>query len=284
MNFPVSRVMSRALLTALCLLAVPSFAQLKLPVLSPGAKLTQTVGLTDITIEYSSPAVKGRKIFGGLVPLDQVWRTGANHATNITFSQPVIVGETPVPAGTYAFFAIPGAKTWTLILNKSADQWGNYEYKQEADVVRVSVTPQAIPNRERLAYVVSNFTNEIANIDLEWEKVRVTLVVKLKTAEQAAANIKQAGESAWVPMMQAARYFLDAKDFAAGLGAIEKSILVQETWVNTWVKAQLLAGSGKYKDALVLAEKAQAMGAKIPADDFYAADDIKKALTEWKGK
>ena len=276
--------MSRQLMSLLCLLAAPAFAQLKLPVLSPGAKVSQTAGLTDITIEYSSPAVKGRKIWGGLLPLDQVWRAGANHATNITFSQPVVVGDTQVPAGTYGFFAIPGAKTWTLVLNKTADQWGSGDYKKENDVVRVTVTPVAIPNRERLVFLITNFTNDAASIDLEWEKVRVTLPVKLKTAEQAAANIKAAGDGAWQPMNQAARYYLEAKDFPAGLAAIDKSIGIQETWQNSWVKAQLLAGSGKFKDALPFAQKAEDLGSKVPPADFFDADNIKKALTEWKGK
>lgn len=273
----------RSLLGLLCLLSLPAFAQLKLPSLSPGAKVSATAGLTDIAIDYSSPAVKGRKIWGALVPFDQVWRAGANHATNITFSQPVQIGETAVPAGTYSFFAIPGAASWTLVLNKTADQWGSTDYKKEADLVRVTVKPQAIPNRERLTYLISNSTNETVGIDLEWEKVRVTLPVTLKTTEQAEANIKTAGDSAWQPMNNAARYYLEAKDYAKGLAAVEKSIAVQETWLNTWVKAQLLAGSGKTKDAYALAEKAQTLGQKTP-DDFYAAADVKKALTEWKGK
>ncbi len=276
--------MTRQLTALLCLFAVPAFAQLKLPALSPAAKLSQTVGLTDIGIEYSSPAVKGRKIYGGLVPLDKVWRAGANRATNITFSQPVEIGGVAVPAGAYAYFAIPGAKSWTLILNKSADQWGTGAYQQEADVVRVTATPQAIPNRERLAFFVTNFTNDTANIDLEWEKVRVTLPVKLKTGEQAEANIKAAAEGAWQPMNQAARYYLEAKDYAKGLAAIDKSIATQETWLNTWVKAQLLAGSGKFKDALPFAQRAQELGEKVPPESFFYAADIKKALTEWKGK
>jgi Protein of unknown function (DUF2911) len=276
--------MKRYLFAALCCLALPAFAELKLPALSPSAKVVQTIGLTDITIDYSSPAVKGRKIWGGVVPMDQVWRAGANHSTNITFSAPVVVGEKTLAAGTYSYFVIPGAKSWTLVLNELHDQWGSGDYNKEKDVVRITVTPQAIPNRERLVYLITNFTNDSANIDLEWEKVRVTLPVKLKTVEQASANIKTAAETAWQPMNQAARYYLESKDYGNGLAAVDKSIATQETWFNTWVKAQLLAGSGKYKDAYPLAEKAQMLGAKVPAGQFFYADEIKKALTEWKGK
>lgn len=267
----------------LCLVASSSFAQLKLPALSPDAKVIQTAGLTTITIDYSSPAVKGRKIWGGLVPLDKVWRAGANKATTITFSEAVTVGDKEVAAGTYGFFAIPGAAQWTLILSKQNGLWGSDEYAQEHDVVRVTSKPTAIPNRERLAYAVTNFTNEAANIDLEWEKVRVTMPVKLKTAEQAQANIKKLSENPSGPFTQAARYFLEAKDYANALVYADKSIATEETWINTWVKAQILAGQGKFKEALPLAEKAQELGNKKPENFFYAAD-VKKALTDWKGK
>lgn len=275
--------MQLRLVGLLCLLASPALAQLKLPPLSPEAKVVQNVGLTTITIDYSSPAVKGRKIWGALVPMDKVWRAGANHSTTIAFTQPVVIGDKELAAGTYGFFAIPGAASWTLIVSKTNELWGSDEYKPENDVVRVTVKPTAIPNRERLVYLVTNFTNETANIDLEWEKVRVTLPVKLKTADQAAANIKAAMETEWQPMNNAARYALENKDYANGLIYVDKSIATKETWFNVWVKAQLLAGSGKKADALALAEKAQTLGSQTPEKFFYAAD-VKKALTEWKGK
>ncbi len=275
--------MKLLLVGLLTLLASPAFAQLKLPPLSPEAKVVQNVGLTTITIDYSSPAVKGRKIWGGLVPMDKVWRAGANQSTTINFTQPVVIGDKEVAAGTYGFFTIPGAASWTLIVSKANELWGSDDYKPENDIVRVTVKPTAIPNRERLVYLVTNFTNETANIDLEWEKVRVTLPVKLKTADQAATNIKAAIDGAWQPMNSAARYALENKDYANALIYVDKSIAAQETWFNTWVKAQILAGSGKKADALVLAQKAQTLGEQKPDGFFYAAD-VKKALTEWKGK
>jgi hypothetical protein len=275
---------TKVIVAACCLVASAAFAQkLDLPAKSPAAKLTQTVGLTDITIEYSSPAVKGRKIWGALVPYKEVWRTGANQATRFTFSKDVIIADKPVPAGTYAFFAIPGDKQWTLILNKEAFQGGSFGYKQEQDVLRVDVKPAAVPMRERLAYAVTNFTDDTAQIDLEWEKLRVSLPVKLKTAEQAAANIKEATDNNWQPMNAAARYLLYNKDYAGALEKVEKSIAIRETWLNTWVKAQALAGQGKYKDAYPLAEKAKSLGDQTPKE-FFFAEDVKKALAEWKNK
>ncbi|MFT3708631.1 MAG: DUF2911 domain-containing protein [Archangium sp.] len=273
----------RLFASILAVVSCTAFAQLKLPSLSPEAKLVQTAGLTTITIDYSAPAVKGRKIWGALVPLDKVWRTGANHCTTINFSEAVTIADKEVAAGTYGFFAIPGAQQWTLIVSKQNDIWGSDDYKPENDVVRVAVKPAAIANRERLSYQITNFTNEAANIDLEWEKVRVTLPVKLKTADQASANIKKLSENPSGQLTQAARYFLEAKDYANALTYADKSIAVEETWLNTWVKAQTLAAQSKFKEALPLAEKAQTLGNQKPENFFFAAD-VKKALTDWKGK
>lgn len=264
--------------------ATPALAQLELPRPSPFAKVVQTVGLTEITVDYSSPAVKGRKIWGGLVPYDKMWRAGANSATKVTFSRDVKVDGKPVAAGSYALFIIPGKATWTVVLNKDANQNAlGREYKQDHDAVRVTVKPQAVPHRERLAYLVLDFSDEKATLAMEWEKVRVGVPIELATAEQAAANIKNATETDWRMWNSAARYLLETKkDYDAGLALVEKSLAEKEDWYNLFTKAQLLAGKGRYKDAYVLAEKAQALGAK--AEVFFLEDEVKKALAEWKGK
>src|SRR5712692_11690500 len=167
------------LIAWLCLASWPAAAQLQLPRPSPQAKVSQTVGLTEISVEYSSPTVKGRKIWGALVPFGEVWRTGANQATKVTFSKDVTVGDTAVPAGSYALFAIPDQKAWTLILNKNFNQNGAFAYKKELDVARVQVQPKAIAHRERLAYLVSDFTDDAASLDLVWAKVRGSPPIKL---------------------------------------------------------------------------------------------------------
>ena len=277
---------------ALCLLAVGLVATpfsaraqlLELPKPSPNAKLTQTVGLTDITVEYSSPAVKGRTIWGGLLPWGDLWRAGANMATKVTFSKDVTFGTTPLPAGSYAFFLIPAQTgNWTVILNKDFNQPGAMNYKKELDVLRMEVTPAAIPLRERLAYEVLDFDNAQATLAMEWEKVRIAIPIKLATDAQVDANLKTYDDSSFGPYNQAARYQLEQKkDFDAGLNLVEKSLRVKEDWTNTWTKAQLLAAKGKYKDALPLAQKAQQLGEKAPR--FYAAEEIKKAIAEWKTK
>ncbi|HSM52087.1 MAG TPA: DUF2911 domain-containing protein, partial [Thermoanaerobaculia bacterium] len=138
--------MKKNLALALALVALggasAALAQLELPRASPKATVMQQVGLTDVTIAYARPGVKGRTIWGDLVPYGQVWRTGANEATTITFSTDVKVAGTAVPAGTYGLFTLPGEKEWTVILNKAAKQWGAYEYKPEEDLLRIPVQPQ----------------------------------------------------------------------------------------------------------------------------------------------
>jgi Protein of unknown function (DUF2911) len=269
--------------------STPALAQpLDLPRPSPFAAVKQTVGLTEITVDYSSPGVKGRKIWGGLVPYDKMWRAGANSATKVTFSRDVKIDGKPVPAGSYSLWVIPSAKgAWTIILNKNPNQGGvGTDYKQDLDLLRVQVKPQPIPSRERLAYLIADFTDDAAQLQLEWEKVRLSLPIQLATAEQAAANIKSATDGAWRPWNSAARYMLETKkDFDAGLVLVERSIAIKEDWLNLWTKAQLLAGKKNFKEAYALAEKAKAMGDKLEKQaDFFFAEEVKKALGEWKGK
>jgi len=280
-------MISRALrLAVLCTaLSSPALAQqLELPRPSPNAKVVQTVGLTDITVEYSSPGVKGRKIWGVLVPYDKVWRAGANAVTKVTFSRDVTIVGKPVPAGSYALFVIPGKTTWTVALNKDLNQPGTGAgYKQEQDLLRVLVKPQSIPMRERLAYEIRDFSDAQATLVLEWERVRLAVPIVLGTDAQVAASLKTFAEEEWRPWNNAARYELESKkDYDAGLELVEKSLQKRETWLNVWTKAQLLAAKGRYKEAYPLAQKANELGEKSPP--FFFADEVKKALADWKGK
>jgi len=148
--------------------------------ISPKAEVEQTVGFTKITIDYSRPGVKGRKIWGGLVPYNVVWRAGANEATKITFSTDVKIDGKKLKAGSYGFFAIPGQKTWVLIFNKVANQWGAFEYNDVEDALRIEVTP--IQNncwQEWLAYTISKSSDNKAVVMLEWEKLKVPFNVEV---------------------------------------------------------------------------------------------------------
>jgi hypothetical protein len=148
--------------------------------ISPKASITQTVGFTDITISYSRPGVKGRKIWGGLVPYDKVWRAGANEATKITFSTDVKVEGKKLSAGSYSFFAIPGKSDWTLIFNKTADQWGAFEYNEAEDAFRFTVKPEKGNFTEWLRYEITRTSDNTATISLLWENLKVPFKVEVK--------------------------------------------------------------------------------------------------------
>ena len=163
---------------ALALLAVlPLAAQAPKIRQSPAASVSLDLGLTKVEIAYHRPAVKGRVIWGGLVPYGQVWRAGANEATTISFSGPVKVAGHEVPAGTYGFFAIPGKDRWTLILSRNATQWGAFKYKASEDLIRFEAVPQAAPMQEWLAYTMDLQDQASARVTLSWEKVAVSFPV-----------------------------------------------------------------------------------------------------------
>jgi len=167
----------------LALFTGESYSQKKEEVrISPKAAVEQTVGYTVIRIEYSRPGVKGRKIWGGLVPYDVVWRAGANEATKITFATDVKINGKKLKAGSYGFFAIPTSKNWTLIFNKIADQWGAFEYNDVEDALRIEVTPEKDDDfwQEWLAYTITRTSDNNAVIRLEWEKLKVPFNVEVE--------------------------------------------------------------------------------------------------------
>lgn len=165
-------------------------AQNKNPVVkvSPVASVSQTIGFTDVTINYCRPGVKGRKIWGGLVPYNKVWRAGANAATKFTFSKDVTINGNKLAAGSYAFFALPTQNEWTLIFNKVADQWGlDYDKNKDKDVLKINVKPVEHDFQEWLEYNFSNMDvqkagmKNSANVNLDWEKLRVSFKIETNT-------------------------------------------------------------------------------------------------------
>jgi hypothetical protein len=272
-------------LAALMLMAPPASAQIKLPRVSQHAVVTQTIGLTDVTITYSRPGVKGRTIWGDLVPYDKVWRTGANEATEIAFSRDVTIEGKPLPAGTYSLHTIPGKTSWTVIFNKKAEQWGSYEYDAAQDALRVQVTPTSGPNVEWMQFSFPDVANDSAKCELAWEKLRVTFSVGADTNNQALADIRKSlsGEvKEWnVPFGAASFAFANNMNTPEAMGWIDQSIAIKETFWNLRLKSQMLDKAGKRKDAIAVAEKALVVG----KDDKDAADDLpklQKQVADWK--
>ena len=155
---------------------------------SPKASVSQTIGFTEVTINYSRPGVKGRKIWGGLVPYNKVWRAGANEATKITFSKNVRINGEKLAAGSYSFFAIPGDKEWTLIFNKIANQWGAFTYNELQDALRIKVKPTQSNFHEWLNYSFNNMNvqpsgkNNSAVVNLMWDKLKVPFKIEAVTS------------------------------------------------------------------------------------------------------
>lgn len=230
------------------------------PQLSPKATVAQVVGATLVEITYHRPAVRGREIWGKLVPFGQVWRTGANEATTIRFTDPVQVEGRKVPAGTYALFTIPGPETWTLILNRRAHQPGAWEYDPKQDVVRLEVKPKPVPHTEWLTYELYPGGHGTAYVDLFWEKLRVGFLVETDVDELVTARMRKAlreRPSDWKLLSDAAQYCAENEiHMGEALGWVERSIKLDRNPTNLWVKAQVLHTLGHRAEALALLESA----------------------------
>ena len=256
---------------------------LEVPAPSVKAKVEQRVGVTDFSIDYSSPGVKGRKIWGGLVPYDALWRTGANASTKLTASRDFTFGGKSVPAGTYSVFTIPTESSWTVILNKNTSVNNTTGYEEKDDVARVTVTPAAISPRERMTFLFSDTTDDASRLDLEWEKLRVSVPIKTDTKAQVMSNIDKSLSDAWRPHFTAGRYLLDSGgDLNAALGYLDQSIEIKPTWWNNWIRAQVLAKLGRSSDAVAAAEKAQTLGKGDNTFESFFKADVQKSLDDWK--
>lgn len=287
MRSTAPRVLTCAALAALVCTHTASAQQAapELPAPSPKARVEQRVGLTDFVIDYSSPGVKGRKIWGELVPFDRPWRTGANAATKLTASRDFTFAGKPVPAGSYALYTIPGKTTWVVALNAGTDAWGNDGFDAKKDVLRVTVTPQAIKGRERLTFLFSDTTDDGVRLDMEWEKLRVSVPITVATKTQVLAAIDKAVDDAWRPHFASARYLLEnGGDLTKALALVDQSIAIKPTWWNHWVRAQILAKQNRNPDAVATAEKALQLGAGDRVFESFFKEEVTKTLASWKKK
>jgi hypothetical protein len=274
--------------TATAVLARESAAaDLKLPRVSQKGQVMQTVGLTDVTITYSRPGVKGRTIWGDLVPYDKVWRTGANEATSITFSTDVRVNGNPLKAGTYSLHTIPAKDQWTVIFNTQVDQWGSYAYNDSADALRIQVKPQAHEFQEWMAFSVPVVGQDKALVALDWEKLRVPFEIQANTIETGLANARAAMAALAADDHQTAFRCADfafQNEVAPQEAAqwVDRSIGIKETWLNLRLKANMMARKGNTKEAIAFAERAVETGREgAPPEEIRK---IEKLIEEWKTK
>jgi tetratricopeptide (TPR) repeat protein len=233
---------------------------LVLPKASPRATVSQTIGLTTISITYDRPGVKSREVWGQLVPYDSVWRAGANENTVIAFSSPVRVGGRDLPAGRYGVHMIPTRSEWTVILSRQADAWGSFSYDPKEDAVRLSARPVAAPFQESLSYTLDDPGTGSAVATLHWEKLAVPFTVEVDSKRVVVDSLRQQlrglGRFFWQPWNQAAAWcaandvnLKEAADWA------QSSIAINENFNNLRVKATLLEKLGDSAAAAQLRDR-----------------------------
>ena len=255
----------RRLLIAAALVALALPAPAQTPVTTPGpsphASVRQTVSVTEMTVTYSRPAVRGRKIWGGLVPYGQVWRTGANENTVVEFSTPVKVEGQPLPAGRYGLFTVPGETSWTVIFSRESRAWGSDSYDPKEDALRVVVAPQPGEIAERLLFTFDEVTDSAAALTLRWESLRLPVRIEVDRVATVTADLAEQlrglpryGWQGWNGGAQ----WLAANGGNADLALawVDKSIALQENGANLMTKAAILERKGDPKAANDLRTKA----------------------------
>jgi hypothetical protein len=272
------------------LLATQSMAQ-RVPQPSPAAAVMQTVGVTDFTVKYSRPFIKGRKVFAdnsALAPYNQLWRTGANQATTFEASTEFTFGGKKVPAGKYALFSIPSGAAWTVILNKNYEG-GTESYKETEDVARVMVVPTSNQYNEAFKIEIEPVTDSTAMLNLAWSSVNVPVPIAVSTESLTltALNKAVAEKPEDVATLQStAGYLLSkGKDLQVALSLADKAIGLKESFGALWTKAQILNKLGKTAEAIPVAQKALTVGAAAPdgAYNFYKPQ-VEKAIADMQAK
>src|SRR5262249_44250426 len=228
------------------------------------AKISQRVGITDITVNYHRPLVKGRKVWGGIVPYGQVWRAGANENTTIEFTDPVTIEGQALPRGIYGLHMIPNQNEWTVIFSRNSTSWGSFTYNQAEDALRVTVKPRAAESKEALAYEIDDVTPDSAAVSLRCEKVSVHFKVSVNTHEDVAQSLhgqlRGMPQYTWDGWDDAASYLLAQKyNLEEALKYEDRSIGVEERYDNLINKSRILDALNKKDEATVARNKALGM-------------------------
>jgi Protein of unknown function (DUF2911) len=276
--------MKKIIITAAAVLTLLSAdAQLRTPAPSPTQTIKQDFGLASVELSYSRPAMKGRKVFGDLVPFGKVWRTGANSATTINFGEEVTIGGKKIPAGKYGLLSIPDKNSWTLIISKQLDVTSPAAYKQDMDVVRVDAKTMKLNDN------VESFTMQFANVKptscelhIMWENTAVALPITVDVETKVMAQIDQLMNKDNRPYFNAAMYYMDnGKDLNQALVWFDKAVEAQPTafWIHHQ-RANCLAKLDKKEDAKKAAEKSKELAAAAKNDDYVKLNE--KLLADLK--
>lgn len=257
----------------MCAFLSSNAQQLKTPQPSTTTVVKQNFGLGSIELSYSRPNMKGRKIFGDLVPFDKVWRTGANQATTLTFSDEVTIGGVKVPAGKYGFLAIPGATEWTFIITKQTDVTSPAAYKPEMDVVRVKSTPMSLPwSVETMGISFENIKDNSCEAMVIWDKTMAFIPISTDVDSKVMKQIETVMKADARPYFDAGAYYLEnGKDLNQAVVWFDKAIEnnPKAFWVY-YQKAKALAKLGKKAEAMAVSMKSMELAKEAKNDDYVS--------------
>jgi hypothetical protein len=248
-------------------------ALLKLPDLSQHARVAQRIGLTDISIDYHRPLVRGRKIFGGVQAYGDVWRAGANLNTTIEFSDPVTIDGHALPKGIYGLHFIPGPSSWVAIFSHNATSWGSFSYDEHEDALRVTVRPHSIEFQETLRYEFDDPTASSCAVTMQWERVSVSFTVAVNTpaivAQSLRDQLRGRIQTEWQAWEEAANYLIQNHlDPDEALRYAERSIAIEDRFENEITRARALTTRGRVDEARAAEERAVALGSERQVYDF----------------
>lgn len=266
------------------LVAAAVYAQ-DLPQPSPKAMVMQTFGLTDVTIEYSRPGVKGREVFGNLVPFDQLWRTGANSATKITVSTDVMIGSKELKAGSYSIFTTPGKDSWKVMFNTNASaSTGQYDAANNA--VEIEVKPMTAEATERLMFSFRNVTDNTTDVHMNWATTAISFEISADASAQAEKNIKAEiakVEGAYGVYNSSARYYYDNdKDLEQALAWSKKSVEISAKFWNVYTLSLIQHKMGDTKNALKTAEQSLKLSEEAKYGPYIKMN--KENIAVWSAK
>jgi hypothetical protein len=281
----MKKLISTLLIAVAC---TTGFSQVKSPQSSPKAMVSQVVGMTDITLDYSRPSAKGRTIFGDLVPFGKLWRTGANSNSIVTFSDDVVIDGKALPKGKYALFTIPKADNWEVIFYKDTDNWGTPENMDESKVaLKTTSKPQMLVNRiETFTIALNNLDNDFAHLEISWEKTMVAIKVEVPTNKIAMASIEKAlnGPNAADYYAAGAYYFQSNGDMKKALEYVDKAMTMNDKkpfW-QLRQKSLIQAKLGDKKGAIETAKLSLAAAEEAKNGDYVKMN--KDSIAEWSRK
>jgi len=272
------RAALRGFVFCLSMAALPGLSSaqsfvLELPRASQGAKISQRIGITDITIHYHRPLVNDRKVWDGLVPYGKVWRAGANENTTVTFSDPVMIEGKALDKGTYGLHMIPTADQWTIIFSKNSTSWGAFTYDEKEDALRVTVKPKASDMHNALTYDFDELQKDSAVVELEWEKLAVPFKVSVDVHDVVQASLKNQlrnlSQYTWISWDDAANYLLTEKiGLDSALTYSDKSIENEDRFDNELTKSKVLTALNRKDEAVATQKKALDMASPLQVHMF----------------